>query len=184
MTRKKLNIDDANLLQNQQETTYQMPNAESRWFSRRLVSTPVFSQKKRIINNQIISQSSLRKYCFKIKRKMIMQPLYDHMITLCAGFIINLHLMITIVIIFEKVKIIQFNIQFLVRSKYSLIFKKHHSTDFFIVLDFICLHCITNYADDWYYWQRMFLLASRFGWTFGRKDNIFNMFSIYLHISL
>jgi archaellum biogenesis protein FlaJ (TadC family) len=55
------------------------------------------------VSAKLNSNSKLRVFFFNLRRSMILQPFKGIIINIVAGFIVNIQLMLSVVIIFEKV---------------------------------------------------------------------------------
>src|SRR5688500_13922178 len=77
-------------------------NYENRWTARQLHGTPHHETKRGMVNTHINSNSRTRICCFNIKRQLVLYPMRNLIASLCAGFIINAHIMTSIVILYEK----------------------------------------------------------------------------------
>ena len=53
--------------------------------------------------SHITSASSLRKFLFKLKRTLILDPVKNFMFTLTMGFLSNVFVMISLIIVYERV---------------------------------------------------------------------------------
>ncbi|CDW76391.1 UNKNOWN [Stylonychia lemnae] len=108
--KERLLSNASDLSQNQ--LAHNNSSIEDRWAARVINDTPMITQPQVKINNSVEktlqiaiklnSDSKIRMLLFNIKRAMIISPMADMTVTILAGFIVNVHFMIAIVIAFEK----------------------------------------------------------------------------------
>jgi hypothetical protein len=119
----------------------------------------------KFVLNRITSTSSVRKFLFKLKRTLILDPVKNFMFTITMGFLSNVFVMISLIIVYERVSHHFLRISLAFRELAYLL--SHYDTANHINgTPLGCRNCFVNDFSKRVNFPRYFRLASRVTWIY------------------